>query len=102
MRLTETFARFVRSEQAGGALLLTCTAAALAIANSRWGASYTSLWHASVAGLTLEHWINDGLIALFFSQAGRVIALLKRAVHERFANRCAYYVHCVTHRGRKR
>ncbi len=64
--LSETFSRFFGSEKAGGLMLMFCTALSLAIANSPWGDVYRDSWHVSVAGMSLEHWINDGLMAVFF------------------------------------
>ncbi len=71
-------ARFLDVEAAGGLLLLAATAAALLWANSPWSASYESLWHTSigvdVGSFHLEedlgHWVNDGLMALFFFVIG--------------------------------
>src|SRR5687767_9905101 len=64
--LSETFRRFFGSERAGGLLLIVCTVLSLALANSAWGDGYRNFWHAELAGLSLEHWINDGLMAVFF------------------------------------
>lgn len=64
--LSETFRRFFGSEKAGGLILIFCTALSLALANSPWGESYRAIWHANLAGSSLEHWINDGLMAIFF------------------------------------
>jgi NhaA family Na+:H+ antiporter len=69
---------FLRTESAGGAVLVAATVAALVWANSPWEASYVDLWntHLSVSlgsrtlDLTLRDWINDGLMALFFFVVG--------------------------------
>jgi NhaA family Na+:H+ antiporter len=71
-------ARFLAVESAGGILLLAATVVALVWANSPWQASYDDLWHTEIAvqvgGTTvsddLRHWINDGLMALFFLVVG--------------------------------
>jgi NhaA family Na+:H+ antiporter len=68
--LSSTFQRFVRSEQSSGILLIVCTAISLLIANSSLGPTYASGWQSRVAGLSLEHWINDALMALFFLLIG--------------------------------
>jgi NhaA family Na+:H+ antiporter len=82
-RLTKPFARFLHTEAMAGAVLLLCTLVALALANTRWSASFVALWdiHAGVnlgvveISRPLKHWINDGLMTLFLF----VIALeLKR------------------------
>ncbi len=69
-RLTETFIRFFESEKSGGMLLLICTALSLAIANSALGSHYLAFWKTEVLGLSIEHWINDGLMAIFFLMIG--------------------------------
>jgi Na+:H+ antiporter, NhaA family len=64
--LSETFRRFFGSEKAGGVVLIACTAVSLLLANSQAGEGYRALWHVGIAGMSLEHWINDGLMAVFF------------------------------------
>ena len=66
MAITETFGRFVRSEQSSGIVLVACTLIALAFTNSTLGASYLGFWESSLGGLTLLHWVNDALMAVFF------------------------------------
>ena len=68
--LTRTFVRFFESEKAGGVVLLACTVAAIAIANSPLGAGYANFLWTQVAGLSVEHWVNDGLMAIFFLFVG--------------------------------
>ena len=63
--LTDTFNRFFESEKAGGLLLLIATAISVAITNSAMGPQYLGFWQTEFAGVTLEHWINDGLMAIF-------------------------------------
>ena len=70
MRLTDTFIRFARSEQSGGILLIACTMVSLLLANSSMGDAYQRLWHSSLGPLSLEHWINDALMAVFFLLIG--------------------------------
>ncbi len=72
------FWRFSRIEASGGLLLIACTLAALIWANSPWAGSYFALWdrHLTVGlgGMVLSksllHWINDGLMAIFFFMVG--------------------------------
>ena len=64
--LSETFRRFFGSEKAGGILLIFCTLVSLLLANSPAGDGYRALWQVDVSGMSLEHWINDGLMAVFF------------------------------------
>jgi len=69
-RLSNTFTKFVDSEKASGIVLMACTGLSLLLANSSVGASYLTLWQRSVGGLSLEHWINDGLMTIFFLLIG--------------------------------
>ncbi|MBK6998819.1 MAG: Na+/H+ antiporter NhaA [Rhodoferax sp.] len=68
--LSNTFNKFFGSEKSGGILLVICTAISLVIANSSLGGSYLSFWQQDVAGLTIEHWVNDALMAVFFLLIG--------------------------------
>ena len=68
--VTKTFQRFVRSGQAGGVLLLACTVCSLILANSPLSAAFETLRHARLGPLPIEHWINDGLMAVFFLLVG--------------------------------
>ena len=78
VRALRPFQRFAHTESAGGVVLLACAALALAWANSPWAESYFHLWEThvgvSLAGrvldLSLHHWINDGLMAVFFFVVG--------------------------------
>ncbi|HUF13957.1 MAG TPA: Na+/H+ antiporter NhaA [Longimicrobiales bacterium] len=70
--------RFLGLESASGILLLLSAAIALVWANSPWSASYFDLWHLPIVvgaggyqlSLDLHHWINDGLMAVFFFVVG--------------------------------
>ena len=68
--LTDTFDRFVRSEQSSSLLLIFCTVLALVLTNSGLGSTYLSFWASQVAGLSLKHWVNDALMAVFFLLIG--------------------------------
>ncbi len=68
--LTETFTRFAESERSGGILLVLCTALSLTLANSGLGPAWLGFWHAEWAGMSVEHWVNDGLMAIFFLMIG--------------------------------
>jgi|WetSurMetagenome_2_1015567.scaffolds.fasta_scaffold15635_4 Na+:H+ antiporter, NhaA family len=68
--LSNTFNKFFDSEKSSGILLIICTVISLLISNSSIGADYLSLWQWYVAGLSLEHWINDALMAIFFLLIG--------------------------------
>jgi NhaA family Na+:H+ antiporter len=64
------FEQFFKSEAAGGILLMLVTVLALATANSPLAPLYFATLHAYAGGLSLLHWINDGLMALFFLLVG--------------------------------
>ncbi len=68
--LSNTFKRFFDSEKSSGILLIICTAISLSITNSSSGVEYLSVWQRSVGGLSVEHWINDALMAIFFLLIG--------------------------------
>ena len=69
-KLSNTFNKFFDSEKSGGILLIFCTGLSLLITNSEFGANYLSVWQWHVGGLSLEHWINDALMAIFFLLIG--------------------------------
>ncbi len=70
MRLTRLFTEFFESEKAGGFILLGCTILSLLIANSSWEPGYTAFWNTQVGHHSLVHWINDGLMTVFFLLIG--------------------------------
>lgn len=77
-RVAQPTSRFLHFETAGGLVLLAATAIALVWANSPWSDSYIRFWSTdltiSLGGQTLSHdlthWVNDGLMALFFFVVG--------------------------------
>jgi Na+:H+ antiporter, NhaA family len=69
-KLSKTFTNFFNFEKAGGIVLIICTIFSLLMTNSPLGENYLKLWHFYVAGLSVEHWINDGLMAIFFLLIG--------------------------------
>jgi len=70
MPATKIFKEFFESERSGGIFLVFFTLAALAIANSPFGESYIHGLHSKLLGMSLEHWVNDGLMAIFFLLVG--------------------------------
>lgn len=71
MKLTHLFKSFFENEKAGGIVLIACTIISLALANSAFSENYLHIWHAKIiAGNSLEYWINDGLMAIFFLLIG--------------------------------
>ncbi|PWA11774.1 Na+/H+ antiporter NhaA [Flavobacterium laiguense] len=70
MRLTKTFSAFFQSEKAGGLLLLFVTVVSLLLANSVIQADYIAFWNTEVGHHSITHWINDGLMTIFFLLIG--------------------------------
>ena len=68
--LTKTFTEFFESEKSGAMVLMACTVLCLLIANSALGPAYLEFWHQKVLGMSLEHWVNDALMAIFFLLIG--------------------------------
>lgn len=68
--LSHTFTRFFNSEKSSGILLIVCTLLSLSLANSSFGGAYLGLWQQNLFGMSLGHWINDGLMAVFFLLIG--------------------------------
>jgi NhaA family Na+:H+ antiporter len=70
MTITKLFKDFFDSEKAGGLILIFCTILSLTLANSNFGADYHHFWQTQFAGHSIEHWVNDGLMAIFFLLIG--------------------------------
>jgi Na+:H+ antiporter, NhaA family len=70
MRATKLFKDFFESEKSGGLTLIVCTIISLIVANSTFGASYHDFWQTQFQGHSIEHWINDGLMTIFFLLIG--------------------------------
>ncbi len=68
--MTDAIRKFLKLESAGGIVLIIAAAVAMFIANSPLGSVYSGVLHSYVAGLSVEHWINDGLMAIFFLLIG--------------------------------
>jgi NhaA family Na+:H+ antiporter len=78
LRLPAALREYLREEAAGGIVLMVAAAVALAWANSPWRAGYAALWETPVAfqlgrhtlETDLRHWVNEGLMTLFFLVVG--------------------------------
>lgn len=74
----DLFKNFFHSEKAGGFILLGCTAVSVSIANTSVGEAYSHFWHSYLdlsfwkidLNFSIEHWINDGLMTVFFLLVG--------------------------------
>jgi Na+:H+ antiporter, NhaA family len=77
-RLARPLVRFLQVEAASGGVLLACTILALVLANSPWAGAVADFWHTEAGVVlggfelkeTLGHWINDGLMTIFFFLVG--------------------------------
>lgn len=70
MMVSKLFQKFIHSQTSGGITLIFCTLFSLIVANSMFADSYQSLWHLDLFGHSFAHWINDGLMAIFFFLIG--------------------------------
>ncbi len=77
-RFRRPFLHFMHIEASGGMVLLFCTAVALLLANSAWSEAYAAFWNMPIGinlgqatiSHSLGHWINDGLMTIFFFVIG--------------------------------
>lgn len=84
MKLTKTFKAFFENEKSGGLLLLFVTIASLCLANSNLQNEYITFWENDVAGHSITHWINDGLMTIFFLLIG--LELEREIYHGELSN----------------
>lgn len=70
MKVTQVYKDFFESEKLGGLILLVCTITSLLLANSAFGESYHHFWLNEFSGKSIEYWINDGLMTIFFLLIG--------------------------------
>jgi len=69
-RPTSVIRAFFDNSSSGGIVLMASAALALIVANSPLSPAYADLLHAYVGQLSVLHWINDGLMAIFFLMVG--------------------------------
>jgi NhaA family Na+:H+ antiporter len=84
MRLTNTFTEFFQSEKAGGLLLLFVTVVSLLLANSLIQEEYVAFWNTEIGHHSITHWINDGLMTIFFLLIG--LELEREMYHGELSN----------------
>ena len=70
MKVTKLFKSFIENEKSGGILLICCTVLSLLIANSNSGIAYHEFWTGPKLGHSIEFWVNDGLMTIFFLLVG--------------------------------
>lgn len=68
--MTKTFKAFFESEKAGGLILLFVTILSLYLANSPFQTQYIAFWETKIGTHSITHWINDGLMTIFFLLIG--------------------------------
>src|SRR4051812_17716005 len=74
----DLFKEFLKTEKAGGFILIGCTILSLGFANSPLSNGYLQLWHHHLdlsfdnihLDHSLEHWVNDGIMVIFFLLVG--------------------------------
>ncbi|BCO11287.1 Na+/H+ antiporter NhaA type [Citrifermentans bremense] len=69
-KITGLFFDFFESEKTSGVLLIVCTVFSILMANSSGRSLYIGTWHYEILGHSLQYWINDGLMAIFFLLIG--------------------------------
>lgn len=84
MRIFDAINRFFQDEKIGGIILMACTVVSLCLANSAAGPGYIAFWNLPFAGDTLVHWINDGLMTVFFLMIG--LELKREILEGQFSN----------------
>lgn len=70
MKITKLFKNFVESEKSAGLLLIFCTVLSIGLSNSYFGQDFIDFWHISLAGNSIEYYLNDGLMTIFFLMIG--------------------------------
>ena len=94
-RRSAVLQRFLHDEAAGSVVMLAAAVVALVWANSAWGDAYEDLWSTAVGGdlgglhldLTLQHWVSDALMALFFLLVG--LEIKREVTHGELGDRQA-------------
>jgi NhaA family Na+:H+ antiporter len=70
MILTKLYKEFFNSEKAGGFILVFMTVLSMILANSSLQFTYTNFWNHEFGGHNIVHWINEGLMTIFFLLIG--------------------------------
>jgi Na+/H+ antiporter NhaA len=65
--LSNTFNKFYESETTGGILLVICPITSLVCANLPVTSDYLNFWQKDLGGLSHELWVNDAIMAIFYS-----------------------------------
>ena len=96
MKLTKLYKEFFDSEKAGGLILVFVTVLSLVLANSAWQTNYINFWHFNLGGHSVVHWINDGLMTIFFLLIGLE---LEREIYKgrAFRHKKCFVANCLEH-----
>lgn len=70
IKMKNSLKGLLKNEKSGGLLLIVCTLISLLLANSGLQSDYLSVWSFQIGSHSFEHWINDGLMAVFFLLVG--------------------------------
>ena len=70
MKVTKLFKEFFQNEKTAGIILIICTLVSLLLSNISGSEAYTHFWHSDLGGQSVEYWINDGLMVIFFLLIG--------------------------------
>lgn len=84
MQLTRLFNEFFNSEKASGIILIFVTILSVTIANSSLQTPYLNFWHTHIGSHDIVHWINDGLMTIFFLLIG--LELEREIYHGELSN----------------
>ncbi|MGY5355095.1 Na+/H+ antiporter NhaA [Wenyingzhuangia sp. IMCC45467] len=84
MKITKLYKEFFNSEKTSGLILIICTIISLSIANSNLGEVYNEFWNIQFANHSITHWINDGLMTIFFLLIG--LELEREIYHGELSN----------------
>lgn len=84
MQLTRLFNEFFNSEKASGIILIFVTILSITITNSSFQTPYVKFWHTDIGGHNIVHWINDGLMTIFFLLIG--LELEREVYHGELSN----------------
>lgn len=69
-RINSSLRRFLSSESLSGLLFMATALLAIGVANSPLAPGYFTALHVKVGPLSVQHWVNDALMALFFLLVG--------------------------------
>ena len=70
MNFTKYINNFFKSDKSAGIALIICTIFSLIITNSNFGKAYHHFWQIQLFNESVEHWINDGIMTIFFLLVG--------------------------------